>query len=108
MPMPQISPTDVKRRLDAGGEELVLLDVRRPDELTLARISGAVHVPMDEIPKSLDQLDREADYVVFCHHGIRSALVCNFLRARGFPRVTNLRGGIEAWHTEVDPSIGRY
>ena len=108
MTIPQLDPRDVKARLDAGADDLVLLDVREPDELTLARIDGVVHVPMNEIPGALDRLDRARDYVVVCHHGIRSSMVCNFLRAKGYPRVSNLRGGIEAWYREVDPSVGHY
>ena len=108
MSLPHVSPRQVKQRLDAGAADLVLLDVREPEELALARIEGAVHVPMDEIPASLERLDRDADYVVVCHHGHRSAMVCNFLLGRGYPRVANLRGGIDAWYREVDPSVGRY
>jgi len=108
MPLPQVSSEQVKLRLDAGAEDLVLLDVREVEELALARIQGAIHIPMDEIPASLERLDREADYVVVCHHGQRSAMVCSFLLARGYARVANLRGGIDAWYHEVDPSVGSY
>ena len=107
MPIPQVRPEQVKQRLDAGDEDLVLLDVREVEELALARIEGAIHVPMDEIPASLDRLDRAADYVVVCHHGMRSAMVCNFLSGQGYPRVANLSGGIDAWY-RLDPSVGRY
>ena len=108
MTIPQLTPTEVKQRLDDGAKDLVLLDVREVEELALARIADAVHVPMNEVPAALDRLDRDLDWVVVCHHGIRSAMVCNFLRAKGYPRVTNLRGGIDAWYHEVDPSVGRY
>ena len=108
MPIPEVTPQQVQSRLDAGDAKLVLLDVREPEELALARIEGAVHVPMDEIPASLERLDRDAAYVVVCHHGIRSAMVCSYLLGRGYPRVENLRGGIDAWYHEVDASVGRY
>lgn len=108
MPIPQVNPEEVKRRLDADPGALVLLDIRRPDELLLAEVPGAVHVPMNEVPQALDRLERSAEYVVMCHHGIRSTLVCNYLRTRGYPRVSNLRGGIEAWSQEADPTVGRY
>ena len=108
MHIQEVTPAATKERLDAGDEDLVLVDVRRPEELLLARVAGALHVPMDRIPTSLDLLDRAQDLVVLCHHGIRSARVCLFLQARGYPRVANLRGGIEAWYQEADPTVGRY
>ena len=108
MSNPQVTPEQAKQRLDAGDADLVLLDVREVEELALARIEGATHIPMDEIPASLAQLDRDADYVVVCHHGHRSAMVCSFLLGRGFTRVANLRGGIDAWYHQADPSVGRY
>lgn len=108
MKIPEVTPEQVKRRMDAGEPDLVLLDVRNPNELERARIEGVVHVPMDEVPAALDRLDRDADYVVICHHGQRSLIVCRFLLSRGYLRVANLGGGIDAWWAEVDPSVGRY
>jgi rhodanese-related sulfurtransferase len=108
MPLPpQLSATEVKRRLDAG-EPLVLLDVREHEEVALVRLTGSLHIPMGEIPGRLHELDPEVDIVVYCHHGIRSAQVAAFLAQRDFPSVANLTGGIDAWSTSVDPSLPRY
>jgi rhodanese-related sulfurtransferase len=105
--IPQLSPAEVKQRLDNGGA-LVLLDVREPQELVLAALPGAVHIPMGEIAGRLHELDPDAEIVVFCHHGIRSASVARFLAERAFAHVANLAGGIDAWSMHVDPSVPRY
>ena len=108
MQVVEVTPVQVHARMDASDPALVLLDVREPEELAIARIDGAIHVPMEEIPAALDQLARERDYVVICHHGIRSAVICRFLTQSGYPRVANLQGGIDAWSVEVDAAIPRY
>ncbi len=102
-----LSPAEVKRLLDAG-HPLVLLDVREPEEVALVRIGGAVHIPMAEVPGRLHELDPDADIVVYCHHGIRSASVAAFLAQRDFSNVANLTGGIDAWSLTIDPSLPRY
>lgn len=103
----QLSPAQVKRLLDMG-HRIVLLDVREPEEVALVRLPGALHIPMSEIPGRLHELDPDADMVVYCHHGIRSANVAGFLRQRDFENVANLSGGIDAWAQTVDPSLPRY
>ncbi len=102
-----LSPVQVKQLLDEG-KPLVLLDVRENEEVALARIAGSVHIPMGEVPARLHELDPDADIVVYCHHGMRSANVCGFLQQRDFHSVANLAGGIDAWAAGVDPSLPRY
>jgi len=89
-------------------EPVVLLDVREPEEVALARLPGSVHIPMGEIPGRLHELDPDAQIVVYCHHGIRSANVAAYLVQRDFTDVANLAGGIDAWSLTVDPSLPRY
>lgn len=103
----EVSPIEVRRQLDSG-RPLVLLDVREAEELQLAWLPGAVHIPMGEVPGRLHELDPDAEIVVFCHHGIRSAHVVQFLAQREFAHVANLAGGIEAWSASVDPGVPRY
>ena len=108
MPLPQqLSPREVKRLLDAG-QRIVLLDVREPEEVGLVRLESSIHIPMDEIPGRLHEIDPDADIVVYCHHGIRSANVAAFLAQRDFTSVANLTGGIDAWSLTIDPSLPRY
>jgi rhodanese-related sulfurtransferase len=103
----EISVGQLKARRDRG-DDLVLLDVREADELTLASLPGAVHMPMAEVPSRLSELPRHRDIVVLCHSGARSGRVTRFLRASGFPQTVNLAGGIDAWSREIDPTVPRY
>jgi rhodanese-related sulfurtransferase len=103
----QITVLELKRQLDSGRAP-VLLDVREPEELAVARLPNAIHIPMGEVPGRLHELDPDAEIIVFCHHGIRSASVAQFLAQREFAHVANLAGGIDAWSARVDPSVPRY
>ena len=103
----EIEPAELKRRMDRG-DELSILDVREPEEVAIAAFPRATHVPMGDIPSRLTELDPDAQWVVVCHHGIRSAQVAMYLARMGFERISNLSGGIDAWSLEVDPSTPRY
>ena len=103
----EIEPAELKQRLDRG-DALAVLDVREPEEVRIAAIPGTVHIPMNDIPARLAELDRDAEWVVMCHHGMRSAQIAMYLARMGFARVANLSGGIEEWSLTVDPSVPRY
>jgi rhodanese-related sulfurtransferase len=106
----ETSPQDIQRRIDAG-EPLLLIDVREPEEFAITRIEGATLIPMREIPASLQQLEAksgEATLIVFCHHGVRSLNVAHWLREQGVPACQSMAGGIDAWSTQIDPSVPRY
>ena len=103
----EISPTELNARL-ARGDAIQLLDVREPHEHAYARIDGARLIPLRTLPVRVIELDRSADLVVYCHHGVRSAHAVEFLREGGFERVRNLAGGIDRWSTDVDPAVPRY
>ena len=105
--MSEISPQELKGRLDRR-EPIVLLDVRDPWETALVRLDNAVHIPMDEIEMRADELDAREETVVYCHHGVRSAAVAEYLRSLGFQRVMNLAGGVDEWARTVDRSMKRY
>jgi len=105
--MHEISPTEVRRRLDAGAD-LLLLDVRETHEVACCRLTGALHVPMGDVPSRLHEIDPECEIVVYCHHGQRSAAVVAFLERHDYGRVANLAGGIDRWALEVDPAMPRY
>jgi len=102
-----ISPKELKTRLDKG-DTLVLLDVREDWEYSLAKIDGSILVPLGTLPQSLNRLNREAEIIAICHHGMRSADATNFLLQQGFSNVKNLVGGIDAWSTQVDGAVPRY
>lgn len=106
-PHQDISPEELKERLDSGAE-LVLLDVREPMEWQVGHLQGAVHVPMGSVAARIAELDPDAETVVYCHHGVRSAAVAGLLRRAGFRDVRNLTGGIDRWSIAVDASVPRY
>jgi len=103
----EITPRALAERMTAGPPPQ-LLDVREPYEWSIARLSDARLVPLDTLPDVVQKLDRYAELVVYCHHGVRSAAAVAWLRERGFLRTRNLSGGIDRWSREVDPSMRRY
>jgi adenylyltransferase/sulfurtransferase len=105
--VPEISVEELKHRWDAG-ETLLLLDVREPQEYEIARIEGAVLIPLGQLPDRLAELEGATDIVVQCHSGMRSARAVQFLREHGIGDAVNLAGGIEAWSERIDPSVPRY
>ncbi len=102
-----LSPAELKGRMERG-QDFRLIDVREPAEHEVARIEGAELLPLSRFPEWADRLDPEAEIVFMCHHGIRSAQVCSYLARQGFKKLYNLSGGIDAWSSEVDPSVPRY
>lgn len=108
--IPELSPSEFAKRWPnfASSGEVTLLDVREHDEVATAAVDGAVHIPMREVPARLAELDKSMTLVVMCHSGGRSARVATFLQSAGFDKIFNLRGGIDAWSTEVDPRVPRY
>lgn len=105
--MTEITPQALKARLGAPGAP-VLLDVRQDWETQLCRLPNAIHIPIEEIEMRVDELDREDEIVVYCHQGVRSAAVAEYLRSLGFKRVQNLSGGLDLWARTVDPGMRRY
>lgn len=103
----EISVMDLSRRI-AEPDAPVVLDVREPQEIALARFPGALEIPMQSVPSRMDELDRNAEIFVLCHHGMRSAHVADYLAEQGFTRIGNVTGGIDAWALFVDPSVPRY
>ncbi len=103
----EILPSDVKQRLDRG-EKVMLIDVREPHEFAICHIEGAVLIPMGTIPANLQKLDTDEDVICFCHHGMRSMDVANWLRAQGVKSAKSMAGGIDRWSLEIDPKVPRY
>ena len=107
--IPQLAPTELARwRKDASREAPVLVDVREPWEFHLCRIEGSVLIPLGELPRRADELPRERSLVMVCHTGRRSQNAAMFLAQSGFTDVQNLKGGVEGWAVDVDPSMKRY
>ncbi len=102
-----ISPAEVARRA-AAGEAFTLLDVRREHELLLAKLPGALCIPLHELPRRLGEIPRDRPVYALCHAGQRSAAATTLLRDQGFVAARNIAGGIDAWSREVDPGVPRY
>jgi len=103
-----VTPQELKAKLDAG-EPLVLLDVREPEELEISEFPHPYkHIPLDDLTERLSELDLTTDIVVFCRDDLRSRHAAQLLRRFGFTRVKVLKGGINAWSREIDPSVPQY
>jgi len=106
----EITPAEVKKRLEAG-ERVFLIDVRQPEEHQIARIEGSQLLPMNTVPSAVQELESRADegtLIVFCHHGVRSLNVVNWLRGQGITECQSMAGGIDRWSLEIDPAVPRY
>lgn len=104
--LPDIEPQELARVLD-GSSGPQLLDIREPWEWAVARIGEPKLLSIGQLETQVSSLDQDQELVVYCHHGARSSVAAEWLRARGF-RARNLVGGIDRWSREVDPSVPRY
>ncbi|MBK9547895.1 MAG: molybdopterin-synthase adenylyltransferase MoeB [Gemmatimonadetes bacterium] len=103
----EVTPTELSRAL--GASELpVLLDVREEWEVAIAVLPGSTVIPLGELPARLLELPTTRPIVTVCHHGLRSAAARDLLRRAGFPHVTSLAGGVDAWARLVDQQMARY
>jgi len=103
----EISTAELKHRLDSG-EKLVLVDVREPWENAQCRIEGRRPHPDGLDSSNLQKLDTDEPVICFCHHGMRSLDVVNWLRQQGISTAKSLAGGIDRWSLEIDPKVPRY
>ncbi len=105
--MESIRPSELAERLQRG-DNLVLLDVRRHNELEICVLPNIVHLPLSDLDQGRHRLDPDGIIVCICHHGTRSAHACTMLESYGFDDIINLTGGMELWAQEVDPTMARY
>ena len=103
----EVTPKELHDEL-ATGRTPWFLDVREPWEFSTARLSGATLIPLGDLAHQVSEVPRDADIVVYCHHGMRSARAVSMLRHGGWSRVRNLIGGIDRWSIEVDRRVPRY
>ncbi|MGM3305347.1 rhodanese-like domain-containing protein [Anabaena sp. WFMT] len=111
-PFASISVEELAQRLAAGDSSLQLMDVREPQEVEIASLEGFVNLPLSEFAEWGEQVptrfDPHAETLVLCHHGVRSAQMCQWLVAQGFTNVKNITGGISAYSILVDSSVPQY
>jgi rhodanese-related sulfurtransferase len=103
----ELEPAELRLLMEQGGA-LQVVDVREDEELELARLAGAVHIPLGDLARRAGELDPDVPTVCVCHHGVRSAGAARLLHQRGFEALFNLAGGVDRWALEVDPSMRRY
>jgi sulfur-carrier protein adenylyltransferase/sulfurtransferase len=107
--VPQLTVTELKQRLDEGAA-LQIVDVREPFEWDIANLSayGARLIPLDQVLERRSEIDRDAEIVIYCRSGSRSAGAVRQLQAHGYSRIWNLQGGMNAWAEQIDPDMATY
>jgi sulfur-carrier protein adenylyltransferase/sulfurtransferase len=101
--MKEISVKELKEKLDKS-EDLQLIDVREPHEAEQLAMGGEL-IPMGDVMDNLEKISRSKPVIVHCKSGMRSAAIVQALEKQGFENVYNLKGGIMAWVSEIDPSL---
>jgi adenylyltransferase/sulfurtransferase len=102
-----VTATELKKMLGEG-RKYFLLDVREPWETQINRLDDAHNIPLSQLPQRMNELDSADEIIAYCKVGQRSAYAAQFLHQIGFTKVRNLRGGINAWAREVEPTMPRY
>ncbi len=102
-----VEPIELQERLQRG-DPVVLIDVRDPIEQQVSALPGALVIPLERLGQRIKDLDRQREYVLFCRTGVRSARGVRQMAAAGFTKVKNLRGGLNAWAEQVDPTMLKY
>jgi rhodanese-related sulfurtransferase len=108
----EVSVTELAQRLSIQADLCQFVDVREPQELALAKVEGFINLPLSEYEQwsgdILNRLEIDKETLVLCHHGMRSAQMCQWLINQGFTNVKNVMGGIDAYSIKVDPAVPRY
>ena len=113
--VPDLSPREFSGQLTRA-ETLVVLDVREPFERSICTIVVVppvveLHVPVGLVTENLESIRSACagmPVVVYCHHGVRSRMVAEWLALQGLTGLSNLNGGIDAWSRSVDSQVPRY
>ncbi|NJO21052.1 MAG: rhodanese-related sulfurtransferase [Spirulinaceae cyanobacterium RM2_2_10] len=111
-PIVEVSVRDFAAYLAQAATPPQLIDVREPQEVAIAHIENFAVLPLSQFeqwsPTIHDRFDPTAATFVLCHHGMRSAQMCYWLRSQGFSNVKNITGGIDAYAIAIDPTIRQY
>ena len=109
-PLPQEISCTTLQALRAAGDDLLLVDCREEDEHALVALPDSTLLPMSQLAGRVQELagNEQRRLVVYCHHGVRSQRVADWLRTQGFEQVQSLTGGIDHWAEEIDPTMVRY
>jgi rhodanese-related sulfurtransferase len=102
-----IDVVELKEKLDSK-ESINIIDVRESWESEIANIPHSLLIPLSLLPLKANELEKEKEYVVYCHHGTRSYFACEYLSKNGFNNLLNLNGGIDEYSRKVDTNLKRY
>ncbi|WP_295622156.1 rhodanese-like domain-containing protein [Chamaesiphon sp. GL140_3_metabinner_50] len=112
MTFTEITVTELAIKLTDPDKQYQFVDVREPEELEVVSLPQFINLPLRSYsewsPEIYNRLDKDTETFVLCHHGMRSAQMCQWLIERGFTQVSNIIGGIDAYSHHVDPSLPRY
>ncbi len=103
----EITADELKSRLDRG-ERVTLVDVREHYEHRIVHLPDATFIPMGEVMARQQELDPDREFIIYCHHGVRSLKVAAYLRHEGFDKARSLKGGIDEWAKRIDPGMPIY
>ena len=104
----EITATELKARLDDTNDEFILIDVREQHEYDTAKIEGSVLIPLSDFEAGIQKIDKNADIVVHCKMGGRSANAQGWMLENGYTKVLNMTAGITAWSNDNDSSVPIY
>lgn len=107
MTIREITPRELKSRLDRDAAALLLLDVRELWEAEQAQLPASLLIPLGSLPQRLQEIPKERELLIYCHHGMRSLVAAEFLAGHGYT-VMSLAGGIDLWSRDIDPAIPQY
>ncbi|MBS2097496.1 molybdopterin-synthase adenylyltransferase MoeB [Carboxylicivirga linearis] len=93
----EISASELKQMILQNNVP-VMIDVREAEEVANSKIEGSVHIPMAQIPDRQNEIPKNVPVVIYCHLGIRSKHVIQFLQQQGFTNLINLTGGIDSFN----------
>ena len=106
MSIREITPTELQQLL-ADENPPSLIDVREEGEAAICAIDGSTLIPMNALPRRLQEIPRDRPVVLYCHSGMRSMMAGQWLSQQGFDALS-LAGGIDRWAREVEPEMNRY
>ena len=106
--MNELNPKELKTYMGETNDPPILIDVREQWEYDIVHFPDSELIPMSELSEQLGKLNQDSEIVVICHHGIRSRAAGIYLEKHGFKKVINLKGGIDAWARDIDPSMPTY
>jgi rhodanese-related sulfurtransferase len=112
MSFSEITVTELAAKLADRNDSCQFVDVREPQELAIVQLPGFINLPLRDYaqwsPEIYTRLDKDTETIVLCHHGMRSAQMCQWLVSQGFTNVSNVIGGIDAYSHHVDLSLPKY